>query len=202
MTGSINSEFICIAKKGKIQLLEQVLDRGVNINCVDKEGRTALLAATEGNLPTVVRWLLEQGVKIDYFDPSSKLIDQTAFLYAGANGLNEILEILIPFNPDVGIVNGYGGTALIPACEKGHLDTVILLLEKTKTDVNHVNRLGWTALLESIILSDGGPVHQKIIKILLSHGADISIADEDGVTPLDHAKIKGYDEIIDLLTKN
>jgi hypothetical protein len=52
--------------------------------------------------------------------------------------------------------NRYGGTALIPACHYGHVETVRLLLG-TAIDVDHVNNLGWTALLEAVILGDGGP---------------------------------------------
>jgi len=51
-------------------------------------------------------------------------------------------------------------------------------------DVNHINNLGWTALLEAIVLSDGGLRHQQIVQLLLDHAADVTIADKDGVTPL------------------
>ena len=65
--------------------------------------------------------------------------------------------------------------------------------------MNHVNDLGWTALLEAVILSDGGPAQQEIVRILLDHGADPSIADNDGVTALRHAERRGYTEIAELL---
>ena len=51
--------------------------------------------------------------------------------------------------------NRYGGTALIPAAHHGHPETVRMLLG-TDIDIDHVNRLGWTALLEAVILGDGG----------------------------------------------
>ena len=52
--------------------------------------------------------------------------------------------------------------------------------------------LGWTALLEAIILTDGGPVHQEIVKLLIEGDADVNIADFDGITPLQHAQRMGY----------
>lgn len=57
------------------------------------------------------------------------------------------------------------GTALIPAAERGHVEIVRELLTRTDVDVNHVNRLGWTALLEAIILSDGGPRDTEVVRL-------------------------------------
>jgi ankyrin repeat protein len=68
-------------------------------------------------------------------------------------------------------------------------------LNETDVDVNHINDLGWTALLEAVILTDGGPVFQEIVAELITHGADVNIADGDGVSPLSHARKRGYHEI-------
>ncbi len=70
---------------------------------------------------------------------------------------------------------------------------------RTGIDINHVNDLGWTALLEAVILGSGGKDHQEIVRILLAHGADASIADRSGVTALQHARSKGQTEIARLL---
>ena len=67
--------------------------------------------------------------------------------------------------------------------------------------MNHVNNLGWTALLEAVILSDGGVNHQQIIELLLIHGADPDITDNDGITALDHARDRGFTAIAKILTK-
>ena len=69
----------------------------------------------------------------------------------------------------------------------------------TRIDVNRVNRLGWTALLEAIILGDGGPRHIECVRLLLGAGANPSLADGRGVTPLAHARRKGHAEIVRLL---
>jgi ankyrin repeat protein len=94
--------------------------------------------------------------------------------------------------------NRYGGTALIPAAHHGHPDAVQTLLEAGVAP-DHVNKLGWTALLEAIILGDGGPVHTEIVRLLIQGGADVNIADKDGVTPLTHAKRHGYTAIAQIL---
>lgn len=94
--------------------------------------------------------------------------------------------------------NRYSGTALIPACERGHVEVVKTLID-AGVDVNHVNNLGWTGLLEAILLSDGGPRHQQIVRLLIDHGADVNLADRMGVTPLQHACERGQKAIADML---
>jgi Ankyrin repeats (many copies) len=50
------------------------------------------------------------------------------WLLAGALGRTEILRHMIPKGPDLSLRNRFGGNALIPACERGHVETVKLLL--------------------------------------------------------------------------
>ena len=66
-------------------------------------------------------------------------------------------------------------------------------------ELDHVNRLGWTALLEAIILGDGGPAHVETVRALVAGGADVDIFDREGVTPRAHAERAGYDEIVAIL---
>lgn len=96
--------------------------------------------------------------------------------------------------------NRYGGTALIPACHYGHVDTVRLLV-KSGINLNHVNNLGWTALLEAIILGNGGPAHVEIVRLLIESGANVNLGDRDGVRPLAHATQRGQDAVARLLVR-
>ena len=75
------------------------------------------------------------------------------------------------------------------------------LLTHSDIDVNHINHLNWTALLEATILGDGGEKHQKIVQLLVDHGADIHIADGDEVTPLEHVQKRRFKEIEKILKK-
>ena len=87
---------------------------------------------------------------------------------------------------------------MIPAAHHGHVEAVRVLLA-TKIDVDHVNRLGWTALLEAVILGDGGRKHTEIVRLLVAAGAKVDIADREGVTPLAHARRRGYSAIARIL---
>ena len=109
-----------------------------------------------------------------------------------------MLEVLLPAGPDLAKRNRYGGVSIIPACERGHVDYVRRVVQ-TDIDVNHVNDLGWTALLEAVILGDGSEPYQEIVEILLGAGADRSIADKDGVTALEHAQRSGFEQLTEIL---
>jgi ankyrin repeat protein len=180
------------AAAGDVDSLRALLETSeLDLNVRDTRGRTALMAATYANQPAAVELLLRAGAYVDLQDDMLN----NPFLYAGAEGLMEILTLTHKAGADPTIRNRYGGVAIIPASEKGHLDAVRYLLNQTDVDVNHINNLGWTALLEAVILTDGSEVFQQIVAELIAHGADVTIADGDGVTPLQHARQRGYREI-------
>src|SRR5690606_37010862 len=112
----------------------------------------------------------------------------------------KLVELFLKHDADFSVYNRYGGTALIAAAEKGHIETVKLLCKTPNFPINHVNRLGWTALMETVILSDGGKLHQDILKIVVGGGAAACIPDHDGVHPLDHAKVQRYAKMLDRLS--
>ena len=117
------------------------------------------------------------------------------FLYAGAEGLLEIVKLCIAAHADPTLTNRYGGSALIPACERGHVEVVEELLLHSEVDIDHVNNPGWTALLEAVLLSKESPRQRRVVQLLIEHGADVNIADKEGVTPLAHARRRGLEEI-------
>ena len=188
-------QLITAAERGDTKSTLRLLADGSPINARDSRGRTPIMAATHGCHTGTVKALIDAGADIHIQDD---LLDNP-FLYAGAEGLLEILKLLIAAGANTKLTNRYGGTALIPAAERGHVEVVRELLSHTDVDVNHINRLGWTALLEAIVLSDGGPKHQQIVQLLLEHGADTSIPDKEGVTPLQHAQSRNLAAIAAML---
>ena len=183
------------ANAGDTPTVQRLLQEGADINGRDELGRTAVMAATHGNHVDTVLALIEAGADINIRDNRM----DNPFLYAGAEGLLDILKLTIAAGADTKLTNRFGGTALIPAAERGHVEIVRELLTHTDVDVNHVNNLGWTALLEAIILSNGGERHQQIVQMLVDHGANINIPDNDGITPLEHARARGFREIEQIL---
>ncbi|MCU7696626.1 ankyrin repeat domain-containing protein [Acinetobacter sp. AYS6] len=172
------------------QSIKQILSQKASIDERDKTGSTALMVATRANNVQVAHMLIEAGADVNAKDN----IQDSPYLYAGAQGYLKILRMTLMHGADLKSTNRYGGTALIPAAERGHVETVRTLIA-AGVDVNHVNNLGWTALLEAIILGNGEPKYQHIVGLLLKAGADPNLADKDGITPLQHARSRGYREI-------
>lgn len=185
------------AGRGDTAAVRRLLGEAAGVTARDGQGRTALLAATHappGIGTEAAQLLIAAGADVNAKDG----IEVSPFLYAAAEGRNDILKMTLAAGADLTSTNRYGGTGLIPAAHHGHLETVRILLG-TAIDKDHVNKLGWTALLEAIVLGDGGPVHTNIVRELVAAGANVNIADRDGVTPLGHARDRGYAAMMRIL---
>nr|WP_145415108.1 ankyrin repeat domain-containing protein [Paenibacillus xylanexedens] len=191
LMASLNQQLFSAAEAKDTKSIEKLIQEGADVQAQDQSGRTALMIATYNQDTASVQKLIEAGADVNQQDDMLN----SPFLYAGAEGYLDILKLTIQAGADPAITNRYGGTALIPASEHGYVDVVRELLTNTKVDVNHVNKLGWTALLEAIILNDGNERQQETIELLIHHGADVNLADGDGVTPLRHARAKDFKEI-------
>ncbi|WP_223836633.1 ankyrin repeat domain-containing protein [Paenibacillus oceani] len=189
--GEMSKQLIEAAERGETGVVKTLILQGAAIDARDDRGRTAVMAATHANKPETVKALIGAGANIHIQDGRQ----DNPFLYAGAEGLLDILKLTIEAGADTKRTNRYGGTALIPAAERGHVDIVKELLTTTDVDVNHINRLGWTALMEAVVLGNGGVKHQQIVQLLIDHKADVNIPDKDGVTALEHAVKRKYKDI-------
>ncbi len=153
-----------------------------------------LILAAKANDAVRVRELIAAGGNVNAKDD----IQDSAFLYAGAEGFNEVLQLTLAAGADVRSTNRYGGTALIPASEHGHTETVRILIA-AGVPVDHVNNLGWTAMQEAILLNNGGPNQQDVVRQLLAAGANPDIRDPQGRTALQNAERLGFTEIAALI---
>lgn len=175
--------------------IREVLAKGADKEARDAEGRTPLMAATYHNHVDAAKILIAAGANVNAQD---KILN-SPFLYAGAEGFTEIVKMCMKAGVDYKVFNRYGGSALIPACEHAHVEVVAALLSDKNFPIDHINRLGWTGLLEAVVLGTGSAQHVQVVKMLIAAGADLNIADKDGVTSLTHAKRKGQTEIARLL---
>jgi len=185
---------LAAAQRGDVVEIRQLIAARVPLDPVDRGGRTPLLIAVERSHAEAAALLIAAGANINAQAANA----DSPWLLAGALGRADMLRLMIPKGPDLSLRNRFGGNALIPACERGHVEAARVLLT-TRIDVNHVNNLGWTCLLEIVILGDGGPRHVEITRLVLAAGANPNLADKDGVSPLAHARRKGQREIARLI---
>jgi ankyrin repeat protein len=191
----MNELLIQAVERKETERIRSLIEEGADINTQDSAGRTATMIATYNNDAESAKILIEAGADVNIQDE----MKNSPFLYAGAEGYLDILKLAIEAGADPSITNRYGGTALIPASEHGYVEVIKELITKTDIDVNHVNDLGWTALLEAIILNDGDGKQQRTVQLLIDHGAGVNIPDNNNVTPLQHAREKGFKEIEQIL---
>ncbi|MGE8078541.1 ankyrin repeat domain-containing protein [Peribacillus loiseleuriae] len=193
----VHEQLLQATERGETGSIRKLIKEGANINAQDSNRRTAIMIATYYNDVEAAKILIDAGADVNIQDN----LKNTPFLYAGAEGYLDILKLTIQAGADPAITNRYGGTALIPASEHGYVNVVKELLTHTNTNVNHINNLGWTALLEAIILNDGAEKQQQTVQLLIDYGADVNIPDHNNVTPLQHAREKGFKEIEKILIK-
>ena len=184
-------------KSGQVEHIQRLLNEGHDVLTTDELGRSPLMLAVQNNQLSLVKALLSFGADVNQRD--NTLL--TPFICAAANGFDDIVsEIIQSGRADLASVNRFGGTALLPSSEKGYLRTVQLCLA-AGVPVNHVNRLGWSALLEAVILGDGGFLYQDVIRELVQHQADIAQVDDTGKNALDYAKVTADEALVAILEK-
>ena len=183
------------AANGNAAEIERLIAAGEKADIQDSKSRTPLHVAVFFKKYDAVRALLRAGanpnrLESDRYDPVT--------IAAVANDV-EMLKILLAGGASAkNITSRYEGTALIAAAHLGHTEIVKLLIA-AKAPLNHVNNLSWTALMESIVLGNGGANHTATLKALVEAGADVNIADRNRVTPLQHARSRGYSEMARVL---
>ena len=163
----------------------------------DTHGRTPLHVATFARQRGAIRALLTAGADPAAFE--SGRYDAVTIAAVAAD--EETLRLLLSLGASAKLVTSrYDGTALIAAAHLGH-DGVVRQLIAAQAPLDHVNNLHWTALIEAVVLGDGGTRHQATLRALLDAGASTQLADREGRTPLQLARARGYTAMVTMLER-
>jgi ankyrin repeat protein len=186
------------AARGDAPLVRRLLAAGADPDVRDRRGRTPLHVAAFAGHHEAMRALVAGGADPDAFEGDRYDIVTIAAVAADVPTLEVALAVgCRPGN----VTSRWYGTALIAAAHLGHAEVVRTLI-RAGAPLDHVNNLGWTALIESIVLGDGGPRHLDTLTALAEAGADVNLADRDGRTPLDLARGRGSRGMIDVLLRH
>lgn len=161
----------------------------------DPRGRTPLHIATFARQIAAIRALAEAGANLSALENDR----YDAVTIAAVADDEDTLRLVLSLGASAKLVTSrYDGTALIAAAHLGH-EGVVRQLIAAGAPLDHVNNLHWTAVIEAIVLGDGGPRHQATLRALLDAGASTRLADREGRTPLQLARARGYTEMVKLL---
>ena len=183
------------AARGDPTEIARLAKAGADTGARDGHGRTPLHVAAFAGERDAMRALVAAGV-----DPNALENDRydIVTITAVANDLPTLKAALELGGSAKNVTSRYDGTALIAAAHLGHVEIVRELI-RAGAPLDHVNNLGWTALIESIVLGDGGKNHTDTLRALVDAGANVNIPDGSGSTPLRLARNRGYQEMVAIL---
>lgn len=189
------------AHRGDLAMIDKLLSERtrhpVDLNARDGHGRTPVHVAAFAHQRAALLALAKAGANLALLENDR----YDAVTIAAVADDEETLRVLLSLGASASLVTSvYDGTALIAAAHLGH-DGVVKQLIAAKAPLDHVNNLHWTAVIESIVLGNGGPRHQETLRALLAAGASPHLKDRNGVTPLQLAQARAYTEMV-LMLKN
>jgi uncharacterized protein len=183
------------AAAGNVAEIEKLASAGGKLEDKDGNSRTPLHVAVFMGKRDAARTLLRLGANPNALD------GQRYDIITIASVANDVAMLKLAIEGGASaknITSPYDGTALIAAAHLGHPEVVRTLIA-AGAPLDHVNNLGWTALIESIVLGDGGKNHTDTLEALVKAGADVNLPDRSGFTPLRLAKVRGYNEMAKIL---
>ena len=180
---------------GDVDAIDALVEAGADVEARDAAGRTAAIVAAFASEDEALARLAAAGADLNALEHRDYDVVTIAAVANDAELMSRALAL--GARPD-NVTSPYAGTALIAAAHLGH-DDVVRRLAAAGAPLDHVNNLGWTALIEAVVLGDGGPDHVATVRALVDAGADRDVGDRAGVTPLEHARSRGYADIVAIL---
>jgi ankyrin repeat protein len=188
---------LAAAARGDAGQIKALIADGARPEVRDAYQRTPLHVAAYGGHHEAMRALVAAGA-----DPNTLEHDRYDIVTIAAVA-NDVptLDVALALGARAGnVTSRYDGTALIAAAHLGHVEIVRTLI-RAGAPLDHVNNLGWTAVIEAIVLGDGGPRHAETLKALVEAGANVNLSDRNGQAPLALARSRGYGAMAELLLR-
>ncbi len=180
------------AHKGDLAQIDKLIAAKADLNARDGYGRTPVHVASFARQSAAIRALAKAGADLNLLENDR----YDGVTIASVADDEDTLRTLLSLGASARMITSrYDGTALIAAAHLGH-DGVVRQLIAAGAPLDHVNNLHWTAVIEAIVLGDGGARHQATLQALIDARANLQLADRQGATPLQLARSRGYDAML------
>ncbi|XP_070555915.1 serine/threonine-protein phosphatase 6 regulatory ankyrin repeat subunit A-like [Ptychodera flava] len=175
-----------IAKQMKHEEVVQKIKR----HCEFEDGMSELhVAARDGDVEKVTALCRQHDVDVD------GSFGNTPLYSACVSGKLQAAKILLSHDADIHRRNKWGDTILHRSARWGQYDVVEFLLVNYFTGSENVTNHEGATPLHFAVLYGGVPV----VSLLLKHGADPTVRNKKGKSPLDYAEREGHTSIHKLL---
>ena len=178
---------------GKINVVRQLLNIGIDPDSKSKEGTSALILAIQEGYEDIVSVLLEYDV--DASRPALTASDEIPLHQAIRHRFLEIAELLLDSGVPLETKDDLGRSALFETIHSPNTDEIEFLFRRF-VDVSVLDSAGNSPLHDAA--ASGAYEH---VLIYVNQGVDMNLMNKDGLTPLHLAAQNEHSEIIDLLMR-
>lgn len=173
-------------EEGGVKNVEEAIKAGANLNLKADFGNTPLHVAVKGEKIEIIELLLKKGALLNEKNNANK----APLHLAVEEGNPRIIKLLVKAGASLSVKDGSGFTPLhyVANYEGKESKSLLEAMASTisKDTINIQSNNGFTALHIASALG-----HLEIVETLLKFGADWTVTDNEGKSPLDHAISNG-----------
>lgn len=185
-------------QRGSVQMAQLHLKHGADLHAMDDGGWTPLIYASFAHRGAdIVKFLLEQGAKVNVKPPKGAEYFRSALHCAVAGGSLDAAKLLVDHGADIDALDSEGATPLLTAVARGRMDIAEYLVEKG-CDLDAKD----TFLSRSPLHGAAIMGHSELASLMIDKGADVLVTDRKNKTPMDYAVYHGFKKLAHKLAEN